>query len=130
MRLKDDRNWFLVLLLTIITFGIYMLYLIHVMAKDTNEACKEDGNNTWGLGLYLLLSIFTFGIGPIIWQCMIISRWENYAGKNGEIPKCTIISYLLWYILGSFIIIGPIIAFVKFIKGFNQTCKIYNSKIV
>lgn len=127
MRLNENRNWFVCLLLTFITLGIYGLYLIHCVAKETNISCKEDGKNTMGLLLYILLSIVTFGIWGIIWTCLVISRWENKASQAKEQPKCTLVSYLLWSILGSLIFVGPIVAYAKMIGGLNQANRLYNS---
>ena len=36
-------------------------------------------------------------------------------------------SILLWYILGSFIIVGPFIALHKIIHGLNDLCYAYNA---
>ncbi|MBQ7352159.1 MAG: DUF4234 domain-containing protein [Clostridia bacterium] len=124
--LTDNRSWLLVLILNGITFGIYGIYLTYVMARDTNIACAKDGENTKGLLWVLLLGIVTFGIYGLIWQLMIIKRWANHAQANGATPKCTVLSYLLWNIVGSIIVIGPLVAFAKTINAFNQACMIYN----
>ncbi len=125
--LKDNRSWFLTMLLTAITGGIYGMYLLHVMARDTNIACANDGKRTRGLLAVILLSMVTLGIYSLVWQLMIISRWENNAVQAGQTPRCTLVSYLLWTLLGSMIIVGPFIASYKYIHGFNQACAIYNA---
>lgn len=129
MRLNENRNWFVCLILTVITFGIYELYLLHVMARETNISCKEDNKHTMGLLLLILLSLLTCGIWSIVWMCLIISRWEEKARRCGEHPSCSILAYLLWSILGSLIIIGPLIAFILMMKGFNQANRLYNNKL-
>ncbi|MDD4839932.1 MAG: DUF4234 domain-containing protein [Clostridia bacterium] len=128
MRLKDNRSFIGTFLLTIVTAGIYGFYLIYVMARDTNIACAEDGKHTLGLALNILLSIVTFGIYSLIWSCIIISRWGNFQLKYGKSPRVTVTSYLLWMILGAFIIIGPLVAYCKFLNCFNDTCSIYNQQ--
>lgn len=128
MRLNENRNWLVCILLTLITFGIYGLYLIHIVAKETNIACEEDGKNTMGLLLYILLSLVTFGIFAIIWEILLLVRWKEHARRNNEAPACSLVAYLLWSILGSMIIIGPIVAFALMISGLNQSNRIYNSK--
>lgn len=128
MELNENRNWLVAILLTIITFGIYGLYLIHVMARDTNTACSNvDHHTTLGLLVYILVSMITGGLFSLIWMILIIMRWENFAKIAGEQPKCTLVSYLCWMIFGSLIIIGPIVAFAKMIAGFNQCCALYNA---
>ena len=70
---------------------------------------------------------FGLGIWGIIWTCLVISRWENKASQAKEQPKCTLVSYLLWSILGSLIFVGPIVAYAKMIGGLNQANRLYNS---
>ena len=122
-----NRNWFVCLLLSWITFGIYGLYFMHVVARDTNIACSSDGKHTRGLIAVILLSLITFGIYAIVWQLMVISRWEKLADKVQEKPKCSLISYVLWFLFGSIIIIGPLVCWIKQVKGLNQACSIHNS---
>ena len=126
--LKDNRNWFIVLLLSLITCGIYSLVLLHIISRDTNIACQKDGKHTRGLLAFILLSIITFGIYGLVWQLLLIHRWQKFAENEGLEPKCTIVSYILWLVFGQLIIIGPFVAFAKYIKGFNQVCAIYNGK--
>ncbi len=49
--LTTNRNFFLVLLLSIVTFGIYPLYLVHCFSKETNTACAADGKSTTGFSV-------------------------------------------------------------------------------
>jgi hypothetical protein len=126
--LKDNRGWFVTMLLSCITCGIYGMYLTHVMARDTNIACAKDGKHTRGLLAVILLSMVTLGIYGLVWTLKIISRWENNAIQAGQTPRCTLVSYLLWMLLGSMLCgIGSLIASYKYIHGFNQACAIYNA---
>lgn len=72
-KLTANRGFWLTLLLSIVTLGIYGLYLIYAFAKETNIACREDGKKTQGLVVYFLLSIITLGIYGIVWECMWIN---------------------------------------------------------
>lgn len=47
--LPTNRGFWLAWLLSIVTFGIYPLYLVHAFAKETNIACAGDGKKTTGL---------------------------------------------------------------------------------
>ncbi len=97
------------------------------MARDTNTACSNvDHSTTLGLLPYILITLITSGLFGLIWTILILLRWENFAKTAGEKPKCTLVSFLLWAILGSFIIIGPIVAYAKMIGGLNQVCALYN----
>ena len=55
--LNDDRSFIKLLVLSIVTLGIYELWHIHHWTKDINEICKDDGKNNEGLLLHILLLI-------------------------------------------------------------------------
>ena len=129
-QLKQDRSLIVYLLLTIITFGIYGLIFIHGLAKDTNEACKEDGKNTPGLLALILLSLITCGIYSIIWQYKLVDRLNAQAIRNGQPSIITGGGYLCWSIVGSLLCgIGPLVAFHKLCKSANQVMANYNAKM-
>lgn len=102
-RLTTNRGFWSAFLLTIVTLGIYGLYLIHSFAKETNLACVEDGKRTSGLLVFILLSIVTLGIYGIVWYCMWIGRCNNYLTKNSKPEGLQVSTYLLTVLL-----LGPI----------------------
>jgi len=124
--LKENRSWLVVILLSIITGGIYGMYLIHVMARDTNIACAKDGKHTAGLVKYIIFSIITLFIYTIVWEIKIISRWQNLAETESEKPVYSVMLYVLLTFIGGSTFICPLIASYKRIAGFNQICRIYN----
>lgn len=100
-KLTTDRGFWLAFLLTIITFGLYSLYLIYAFANETNIACKEDGKNTPGLLMYILLSIITFGIYGLVWNCIWINRCNAYLSRHNKPEGLQLSTYLLTlFILG------------------------------
>lgn len=101
-KLTTNRGFWLTLLLSIVTFGFYTWYLIHAFSKETNIACKDDGKNTSGLIVYILLSIITLGIYSIIWWCMWINRCNQYLVKNGKPEGLQVSTYLLTLFFGCF----------------------------
>jgi hypothetical protein len=116
------------ILLSLITFGIYTLYWIYKLAKDVNLLCKDDGKKTGGLLKYLLLGLITFGIYNLIWMYMLGDRLQDNAPRYGLTFKESGGAVLLWYVLGSFIIIGPFIATYIIIKNVNALAEEYNKK--
>ncbi|GAB1416253.1 hypothetical protein MASR2M117_16590 [Paludibacter sp.] len=100
-KLTTNRGFWLTLLLSIVTFGIYGIYLIYAFARETNIACKEDGKTTQGLVVFILLSLITFGIYSIVWYCMWIDRCNNYLIKHNKPEGLQVSTYLLTlFILG------------------------------
>ncbi|MDR1973697.1 MAG: DUF4234 domain-containing protein [Bacteroidales bacterium] len=105
-RLTTNRGFWLTLLLSIVTLGIYQLYLIYAFAKETNIACREDGKKTSGLVAYFFLSIVTLGIYGIVWECRWITRCNNYLVKNGKKEGLSLSTYLLTLFLLGWLTIG------------------------
>ncbi|MDR2618880.1 MAG: DUF4234 domain-containing protein [Treponema sp.] len=120
------RNYIAVILLTIITFGIYGLYFIHKLAKDMNTLCKGDGQKTRGLLFCFFIGLITLGIYNLVWLFMVGDRMQDNAPRYGLSFKESGGTILLWYILGSFIIVGPFIALHIVIKNINALAESYN----
>ena len=118
------------IILSIVTFGIYGLYWIYKLAKDVNTICEGDGKKTGGLLKYLLLGLVTFGIYNCIWVYSLGDRLQDNAHKFNQTFKESGGIVLLWFLLGSLIIIGPFIALHIIIKNTNALADEYNKKLV
>ena len=115
-------------ILSIITFGIYGLFWIHKLAKDVNTICDGDGKKTSGLLKYILFGLITFGIYDMIWVFMLGDRLQDNAPRYGQQIKENGGTILLWLLLGSFIIVGPFIALYIIIKNTNALADEYNKR--
>jgi hypothetical protein len=116
--------------LSIITFGIYGLYWIYKLARDVNVICEEDGKKTGGLLKFLLLGLITLGIYDMVWLYMLGDRLQDNASRYNLTLKESGSTVLLWYILGAFIIVGPFIAMHIIIKNTNALADEYNRKFI
>ena len=116
------------ILLSIITFGIYGLYWIYKLAKDVNKICEGDGKKTSGLFKYLVFSFITLGIYSIIWLYMLGDRLQDNGPRYNITIKESGGPIVLWYVLGSLIIVGPFIALHILIKNTNALAEEYNKK--
>ena len=127
-KLTTNRGLWLTLLLSIVTFGIYGLYLIYAFAKETNIACAGDGKKTQGLVAFILLTIITFGIYGIVWYCNWISRCNIYLAKNGKPEGLQVSTYLLTVFLLGYLTLGImyIVVFSKQLYLQNAVNKTYN----
>ena len=125
--MRTDRKFWRVLILSILTLGIYALYMVDVVAQSSNLACRKDGKRTWGFFPFLLLSILTFGIYTLIWHCAVIRRMQIFCRENGQQCRVSRKFYLLWTLFGLPIVVGPFIALGYFVAAFNQMCTIYNA---
>lgn len=126
--LKTDRSLLVVILLSIVTCGIYNFYFIYALSRDLNIACDGDGNSTSGLLMFLLLSIVTCGIYSWIWYYKIGNRLAINAPRYGMNFQENGTTVLMWMLFGSLLCgIGPFIALHIIIKNTNAICAAYNN---
>jgi len=121
-KLTTNRGFWLTLLLSIITFGIYGFYLIYAFARETNIACKDDNKKTSGLLIFLLLSFVTFSIYAIVWFCMWIGRCNEYLRKNNKPEGLQVSTYLLTLFL-----LGPLTIGIMYLVVFCKTLYLQNA---
>ena len=125
--LKTNRGLIKCLLLSLITLGIYDLFLIHKMAKEANLA-DTSTKKVGGLIFYIIFTTLTLGIYAFYWNYKVCEKFANSVRSAGKQPRITGGAWLLWMIFGSFIIVGPIIATYKQIHSWNDSNAVYNSK--
>jgi len=127
-KLTTNRGFWLTLLLSIITLGIYGWYLIYAFAKETNIACKDDNKKTTGLLLYILLSLVTLGIYSIVWTCMWINRCNEYLRRNNKPDGLQVSTYILTLFLLGWLTLGImfLVVFSKALYLQNAVNRTYN----
>ena len=113
--------------LTIPTLFLYPLYVIEVVSQGINIACRKDGKRTWGVFPFLTFSVLTLGIFPLVWHCKVINRMQNYC--NAREMKCLISKryYLCWALIGLPILVGPVIAQLRFLAAFRAVAFRFNT---
>ena len=125
--MPTNRTFWRTFFLSIFTLMLYPLYLIERMAQTINIACRKDGKRTWDLLPFLIFTVITLGIFPLVWNCKIITRMRNYCESHGVKCVATRKFYLLWTLLGLPIVVGPLIAIARVLKAHRQMCTLYNS---
>lgn len=125
--LKVDRGLLAVVLLSIITCGIYYYFYIYSLTKDVNVACEGDGDTTSGLAAFILLSIVTCGIYSMIWYYKLGNRLATNAIRYGMTFQENGTTVLMWRLFGSLLCgIGAFISENIIIKNANAICAAYN----
>lgn len=122
----QQRNFWKVFLLSLITCNIYMYYYIYTTTRDMNTI---SGENKIEPSLAVILSIVTCGIYSYFWYYDYGNTIQNIAHANNIYVNENGTTYLLWSILGVFIGIGPLIALYLFISNFNKISVAYNCAI-
>jgi len=124
--LRTDYSLGKLILLSIVTFGIYSLVFQYQLIRDINITAASDGKKTTGLFVMILLSIITFGIYGIVWQIMFIMRVENENKRRNTGVSFGIMDWVIFSLLLSWTIICPFIFMSKQIKAFNAINASYN----
>ena len=127
-QLKTNKGLIKTILLGIITFGIYPLVVMTVLADEVNlVASKYDGRKTMH---YLLMTFIvaplTCGIGGLVWSHNISDRIGNELKRRGIGYSFGAGSFWGWCILGSLIGIGPLVYMHKLFKAVNLMNADYN----
>ncbi len=125
--IKQDRNFLTIVLLSIVTCGIYWLYYLYEVARDTNQMCQGDGEETAGLGMYFFLSIVTCGIYAYYWYYKLGDRLHKNAaryGLNFSETGSTILLYLLINLISGGI--GTLLATYFINRNLNAMSAAYN----
>ena len=128
MTLRTNRGLLKYILLSMITFGIYGLICLMNVGNDMNTiATKHDGKKTMNYILVVLLSMITLGIPMIVWMHKISARIGDELDQRGIMASFGAKQFWLWCVLGSLILVGPLVYFHKFFKCVNLLAEDYNT---
>ena len=128
MQLKTNRDLLKVILLTIITAGIYGIVFYAFVGEDINTiASRYDGKKTMHYCLVLfLLTPITAGIAALVWYHKMSNRVGSELNRRGINYTFNASTYWIWAVLGSLIIVGPFIYIAKMCAAMNELCRNYN----
>lgn len=130
-KLKTDRKMWQLMLLNILTLGIYSICFFIPFSFDLDKVYpRRDGQKTMNyLGAYII-ACATFTITIAIWHYQIAERVEDALTRRNIDYDFSTNDFWNWYILGSFILVGRFIYFHKLCKAMNLLCQSYNEKPV
>lgn len=130
VQLKTDRSLLKMVLLSLVTLGIYGIVVMSSVSNDINTiASRYDNKRTMH---YCLLSFvvmpLTLGIGGWVWYHKISARIGTELQRRGIDFKFGASTFWLWGVLGSFIIVGPFMYSYKLLTAMNLLSEDYNCK--
>ena len=130
VKLHTNYGMVKLILLNLITFGIYSIVIYSRMGTDINTvAGRYDGKKTMHYCLiYFLLSVITLGIAGIVWFHKLSSRIGGELARRGINYSFGAADFWLWNVLGSFIVVGPFIYLHKLCKAMNLMNADYNAR--
>ena len=130
VQLRTDRGLAKMILLSLITFGIYALVVESHIGEELNLiASRHDGRRTMHFCLIcFLFSWLTLGVAPIVWYHRTSDRMHGELVRRQIDYDFGAIDFWLWCILGSLIVIGPYVYIYKRMKAMNLINEDYNQK--
>ncbi len=122
-----QRSFIAMILLTIITCGIYGIVFWYNYTDDLNTVCNGDGKQTRNFLITILLSIITCGIYYWIWVYGVGNRLSANAPRYGSRFSEDGTTVLLWLIIGSLLCgFGTLYAEYILVKNMNILAEQYN----
>ena len=127
-QLKTNKGLLKYILLSLITFGIYGIVVMSSLSNDVNiVASRYDGKKTMHFCLlFFIVGPITFGIAYIVWFHRISNRLGNELRRRNINSNFSAADFWLWNVIGSLIVIGPLVYMYKLFKACNMMCKHYN----
>ena len=125
---NEKRKFWLLVLLTIPTLGIYNIVFWYKLTKDLNDM-NPDEKKLKNYILVLFLSIITLGIYHWVWFFYLCDRIQT-TGKKYKVnvhPGPGLMLGLKTY--GTFFIIGPFLASLIAVHNMNVVARSYNKHI-
>ena len=128
-QLKTNRGLLKFILLSLITFGIYGIVLFSSISTDINIiAGRYDGKKTMHYCLLVfLVGWLTAGIAFFVWYHRISARIGAELTRRGVYYRFGAGTYWLWGVLGTFILVGPLVYCHKLFKAMNMLSLHYNT---
>lgn len=121
------RSLLTLILLSIITCGIYGIIFWYSYSDDMNRICQGDGKETKNYIIVILLSFITCGIYYWVWLYGVGNRLSENAPRYGTNFQENGTTILLWMIIGSMLCgIGSFVAMHIMIKNINELGDRYN----
>ena len=130
-KLTTDRSMWKLMLFNILTVGIYSIFFFLPFSFDIDKVAPNgDRSRTMNYLFAYVLSLFTFSIVLDIWHYQIAERVEDALLVRNIDYEFGKRDFWLWFILGSFILVGPFVYFHKLCTAMNLLCRDYNEKSI
>lgn len=127
--LKTDRNVWKLILFSILTCGFYNFVFFIPLSFDIDKvAPRRDCKKTMNYLFAWLGSLFTLSIVMDIWYYSITKRIQEALGEREISYDFDTKDFWCWFVLGSFIIVGPFIYYHKLCTAMNLLCEDYNNQ--
>lgn len=125
--IKENRRLWKLILLSIVTLGIYNIVFWFQFTRDLNEMNREE-KKIKNYILVIFLSIITLGIYRWVWFFYVADRIQVTGESMGMRIKPGPGATLFIRLFGTFLLIGPLVSTFMVIRNMNKIAKEYNRK--
>jgi len=127
-QLKTNRSLLMLILLSIVTFGIYGIIFWYHASRDLNLiASRYDGKTTMNYALLVfLIAPITLGIGALVWEHKYSNRMGEELARRNIDYKISAADFWIWSVLLGFTIVCPFIFINRQITAMNKLSENYN----
>ena len=126
-KLKTNRQMWKLMLFNVLTLGLYSILFFIPLSFDIDKvAPKRDGEKTMNYLWAHILAYFTFSIVVDIWHYHIAKRIEEALSAREIEYEFGTRDFWIFFVLGSFFLVGPFVYFHKLCTAMNFLCESYN----
>ncbi|MDR0248065.1 MAG: DUF4234 domain-containing protein [Oscillospiraceae bacterium] len=126
-QLKTNRGFIKIVLLSLVTLGIYGIVFFYGLSGDINAiASRYDGKKTMNFILVAILTPFTLGILTLAWFHGLSARVGTELARRRIDYSFGAGTFWGWCILGALILVGPIVYVSKLCAAMNKLSESYN----
>lgn len=126
--MRTNRGMIKLILLSIITCGIYGIWFWSTVGEDLNILVPGEKKTMHFCLVYFIFSWLTFGIVPLVWMHRVSAKTGAALRQRGLNYSFSATDFWLWGVLGSIIIIGPFVYAHKLCTALNYASADFNSK--
>lgn len=120
IQFASNRKLWKMILFGLLTFGIYDLVIYCKLVTELNvAACRYDGKRTMPFMSMSFVAGITLGIYGFVWYHKISARISDELNRRGYDYKFSAASFWLWGVLGSLILVGPLVYMHKLLTAMN-----------
>ena len=126
--LKTDRSMWKLLLFSILTLGIYSIIFFIPFSFDLEKiAPRREKEKTMNYLWAFILAYFTVSLVLVVWHYQVAAHVEDALKRRDINYDFGTESFWIWYVAGSFFLVGPMVYFFKLCRAMNLLCEHYNA---
>ena len=127
---NSERRLWKYILFSLLTCGIYSWFFFYEWARDVNQICDGDGEDTPGLLPFVLLTLVTCGIYSYYWYYKLGNRLQRNGPRYGLDTQDSGSTILMWMLIGALLCgIGIFVGLHILIDNTNRLAAAYNAYV-